>query len=141
MWHLDHKMEVNVDILLQFYESYEINIISPFYLSLLINTFFFLCKVTGKGKFGFIYKAKPGPWCVHVYFENRTDFVCSETHCSSSELNSENQKTGKGKEGVLWRQGCEKGQEREGNMKKGERNRGSDGFLRNISSWVASLLL
>lgn len=32
MWHLDHKMKVNVGILLQFYESYEINIISPFYL-------------------------------------------------------------------------------------------------------------
>lgn len=34
-------MEVNVGIFLQYYESYEINIISPFYLSLLINTFFF----------------------------------------------------------------------------------------------------
>lgn len=32
MWHLDHKMKVNLGILLQFYESYEINIISPFYL-------------------------------------------------------------------------------------------------------------
>lgn len=93
-------MKVNVGILLQFYGSYEINIISPFYLSLLINTFF-LCKITEKGKFGFIYKAKPGPRCMHVYFENRTDFVCSETHCSSSEFNSENQKTGKGKGGVL----------------------------------------
>lgn len=85
-----------------FYDSYEINIISSSYLSLLVKTFFFW-KVTEKGKFDFISKAKPGPRCTHVCFENRTDFVLTEAHCSSSEFNSENQKTGNGNEGVLRR--------------------------------------
>lgn len=111
-----------------------------FFLFISPDQDFFLCKVIKKGKWFYLWsKVRLSMYACLLW--NRTGFVFSETHRSDSEFNSENQKTGNGNEGAVWRWGCGKGQEREGDRKKGERNRGRDGFLRNISSWVASLLL